>query len=336
MFEKLIRELEKMEKGVSIPILADDEGYIDKECPSINCLFQFKVFEKDWADVCKDEAVYCPKCGHSAPVDSFWTTAQIENSEKQGMKYFNAKINKALSANAKEFNKRQPKNSFINMSMSYKSSMSSNYYILPIPAEKELTQKITCSKCLTRYSVLGSAFFCPRCGYNSVLETYENSILKIESKMKNLDVIREAVVKVSADEAEITIQSLIESGLSDGVVAFQRFCELTYKNMANEDQKIKANAFQNLEIGGKYWLGVYGESYENWLSRKEFQRLIVLFQQRHLLAHCEGIVDEKYMLNSGDSTYSLNQRIVVKKKDVLELVELIKKIINKIRELTNS
>lgn len=40
MFDKLIRELENLNnKKISVPINADAEGYIDKECPGEECLF---------------------------------------------------------------------------------------------------------------------------------------------------------------------------------------------------------------------------------------------------------------------------------------------------------
>lgn len=336
MFDKLIRELKKMERmKVSIPIETDSEGYFDKECPSDNCMFQFKVYAEDWADRFKDESVYCPMCGHNAPADSFWTTEQVKKGQDQAFEYFESKLSKALSDNAKDFNRRQPRNSFITMSMHYKGSKS-NYYIMPIQAQKELQQKITCSKCSARYSVLGSAFFCPCCGYNSVSETFDNSIRKIEAKLKNLVVVRSAVSKISEDEAEITTRSLIESGLSDGVVAFQRFSELTYKKINPDDNKLKLNAFQNLEVGSDYWIKIFNESYKDWLSIEEYNRLNILFQQRHLLAHCEGIVDKKYIEKSGDRKYKVGQRIVVKETEVSELVSLIKKIVFRIRELSRT
>lgn len=336
MFDKLIRELKKMERmKVSIPIETDSEGYFDKECPSDNCMFQFKVYAEDWSDKFKDESVYCPMCGHNAPADSFWTTEQVKKGQDQAFKYFESRLSKALSDNAKDFNRRQPRNSFITMSLHYKGSKS-NYYIMPIQAQKELQQKITCSKCAARYSVLGSAFFCPCCGYNSVNETFDNSIRNIETKLKNLVVVRSAVSKISEDEAEVTIRSLIESGLSDGVVAFQRFSELTYKKINQDDDKLKLNAFQNLEVGDDYWVKIFNESYKDWLSTEEYNRLNILFQKRHLLAHCEGIVDEKYIEKSGDKKYKVGQRIVVKETDVSELVSLIKKIVFRIRELSRT
>jgi len=76
---------------------------------------------------------------------------------------------------------------------------------------------------------------------------------------------------------------------------------------------------------------LFNESYQDWLSKNEYQELNILFQKRHLLAHSEGIVDEKYIQKSGDSNYKIGQKIVVKEKDIKTIVTLINKIVNEIR-----
>jgi hypothetical protein len=46
MFENMLRELGRLDgTKVSIKIDADEEGYLDKECPSETCQFTFKVRE---------------------------------------------------------------------------------------------------------------------------------------------------------------------------------------------------------------------------------------------------------------------------------------------------
>ncbi len=77
MFEETIRQLKKLEDThkISVPIEADEEGYLDKECPSEDCLFQFKVHAEDLANLFKDEAVFCPLCRE-----------QIEHAKETGWK----------------------------------------------------------------------------------------------------------------------------------------------------------------------------------------------------------------------------------------------------------
>lgn len=188
----------------------------------------------------------------------------------------------------------------------------------------EMALKITCMECDTKYAVIGSAFFCPCCGHNSAEETFDNSILKIEHKIKSIPVIRETVETISKDEAETTCRSLIETSLSECIVAFQRFWEVYFARI-NPSRKIKFNAFQNLDTGSEYWKENFGESYSDWLSPSEYKELNILVQKRHLLSHTAGIVDQKYIDRSFDKTDSVGQGIVVKEKDVLSLVNFIKK-----------
>lgn len=332
MFDKLIKELEKLKrlKSVSVPVEADKDGYFDRECPNEECLFQFKVDEQDWENLFKDEQVFCPLCRHEAAAKSWWTKEQLELGKEQVTKHIRGVIDKAIVDDARNFNSKQNRNSFIGMSVKV-SGTKPYHYILPIPSKDEMQLKIQCKECKTKYAVIGSAFFCPCCGHNSADETFDNSLKKIESKIKNLKVIRTAVESVSKDEAETTCRSLIETSLSECVVAFQRFCEVTFSKKS-PTTKLKFNAFQNLEVGGQYWKDLVNESYSDWLTAEAFTELNELFQKRHLLSHTEGIVDQKYIDKSGAKTYKVGQRIVVKEGDVLTLIKLIKTIVDTLRQ----
>lgn len=328
MFEDLIRQLEEIERTrqLSFDIKPDKDGYMDKECPSKECEFQFKVYVEDWANLFQDEAVYCPLCRHEAPSDHWYTTEQIEGAHNQAVKYVASKINQGLVDSARRFNASQSRNSFIKMSMTVTGA--NTYFVkVPLPALEEMTLKIQCENCNARFAVVGSAFFCPCCGHNSVEKTFD----KVEGKLNNLNLIRQSLIAEGLkDEAETTCRSLIETGLSDCVVAFQRYSEEVYKNQPGAE-KVSFNAFQRIEDGSGYWERLIGEGYKDWLSPEEMNRLNLLFQRRHLLAHTEGMVDDRYLARSGDTTYRAGQRIVVSEKDVRETLGLIRKIVTGIR-----
>jgi uncharacterized Zn finger protein (UPF0148 family) len=331
MFEKTLRELKKLDGiKVRVPIEVDDEGYLDKECPAENCQFNFKVKKEDWVNIFKDEAVYCPLCRHEAEADSWWTTEQIESAKKQALKQIGGQIGRTLEADARSFNRRQPRDSFIKMSMKV-SGFPKYPMVLPIPAKELLERKIQCEECGSRYAVIGSAFFCPCCGDNSVERTFDDSIEKILSKINNIDVIRKAFAEIGKkDEGEITVRSLIESSLSDGVTAFQRLSEELYGKMPG-NPPAPFNVFQRIDDSSALWKHACGKSYEDWLTSSDLVDLKLLFQKRHLLAHREGIVDQKYIDRSGDITYRAGQRIIIKDSDIRRLVDLITKIANEIR-----
>lgn len=332
MFEKILQELQELEgvKHFSIPIHPDKDGYIDKECPDEKCMFQFKVHDEDWSVLFDNEKVFCPMCRHEANSRSWFTTEQINQGQQKIRGHIIARINNALHEDAANFNAEQQDNSFFKMSLRFTGSHGPDY-ILPLLSKEEMELKIQCQKCNARYAVIGSAFFCPCCGHNSIEETFANAIKKIESKINNLNIVKEALVKsVGKDAAEITCRSLIETGLNDCVVAFQRYNEVAFRKRET-GIKVRRNAFQNLEAGAALWLQAIDKTYSDWVTSSELQNLRVFFQKRHLLAHTEGIVDPKYLVDSGDNSYKAGQRIVVKSDDVIHCLKIVKKIVAVLR-----
>lgn len=331
MFDKTLRTLKSLNgQKFTIDIEADDDGYIDRECPAENCTFLFKVKSEDWDNLFKDEAVYCPMCRHETTSENWDTTEQVEQAKEQALKFFSSQLDKALEEDAKKFNSSQKKNSFLKMSMSVK-GLNSFFYKKPIPAMEEMALKVSCEKCGARYAVIGSAFFCPCCGHNSVEQTIDASLKKVELKLDNLNLIKQTFIEQGMkDEAEIMGRSLIESCIGECVVAFQRYCEEVYSQKA-PSSNLKKNVFQRIDDGSKLWSSLIGEGYSDWLDSNEFDRLKIYFNQRHLLAHKEGLVDAEYISKTNDATYRAGQRIVVKEASAREFLAIIQKLITAIR-----
>jgi len=222
MFDDLLRTLRQL-KGtheLKFEIEEDKDGYIDRQCPFEECEFQFKAHSEDWSNLFKDEAVYCPMCRHEAPSDEWLTKEQVEHAEEQAHKFIQSKIDRALLNDARSFNAGQNRKSFLKMSMSVTGAKP--YFVqMPLRAMEEMLLKITCENCNSRYGVIGSAFFCPCCGHNSVERTLDDSLAKVEVKLSKIDSIKNTLAKEGLkDEAEITCRSLMETSLSDCVVAF--------------------------------------------------------------------------------------------------------------------
>jgi hypothetical protein len=130
------------------------------------------------------------------------------------------------------------------------------------------------------------------------------------------------LVTAGKDEAELTCRSLIETCISDGVVAFQKYCEGMYEPFG----KSPFNAFQRLEQASELWEKAVHKAFDFWLTEEELKGLGILYQKRHLLAHNEGIVDLKYIQKSCDSSYKEGQRIVIVGRDIEVLVSALEKL----------
>ncbi len=323
MFDDALRTLKNLDRqSISISIQTDERGYIDKQCPYQDCEFLFKVHAEDWTNIFRDEAVWCPMCRHQAPAKEWFTVEQVEHATQQALKLVKGKIHNALVSDAESFNRRQSPDSFIKMSMKVSGGRRSTS-VIPASAAEAMQLEIQCDACQARYAVIGSAFFCPACGHNSVVRTYTDALTKIQLKRDSQAIIRQALTVASGkDSAEITCRSLLESCISDGVVAFQRYCESLYSMFGDAS----FNAFQRLDQGNQLWASAVGVGYTDWLDAEELSRLKILFQKRHLLAHNEGIVDDRYIAKSGDFSYKEGQRIVITERDVGDLLNCLTKL----------
>ena len=143
--------------------------------------------------------------------------------------------------------------------------------------------------------------------------------------MNAIPAIREAVAAATSnDAAEDTVRQTLENALVKVVASFQRYAEARFHALPNSSQfQVRRNLFQNLRDSNRLWHDSTGTGYDTILSSSEYDELNVFFQQRHLLSHQEGIVDQQYIDRSGDSTYSIGQRLVIRDIAVGRLVELV-------------
>jgi uncharacterized Zn finger protein (UPF0148 family) len=337
MFDNILRELERIKEGggtISVPVQIpiDNDGYFDRRCPSGACQSDFKILFEDWKNKVSDAQVFCPICREEAEAVEWNTPDQVEYIRQIAVNRISGIIDNALSQDARDFNRRQPPG-FIKISMAYKSGAPS--LVVPISAADELRQQFSCEKCGCRYSSLGAAFFCPACGHNSAESTFEQTLEAIQKSLAVLPAIRVAVQAASnADAAKNTEREILENSMGRIVGAFQRVVETLFdRTPGAATTRRRKNVFQNLPESSALWRTASGKGYEDFLSSIEMCDLLRLIQQRHLLAHSEGIVDQDYINKSGDKTYAVGQRLVIQETTVVRTAYLVSKLVKELRKL---
>ena len=327
MFDDLLQRLKELEAGVNIPvpISIDDDGYLDRRCPWTECQFTFKVVLEDWKAKVPDECAYCPFCRHQAHSTVFNRPEQDAYIEQVATAEIQHRFEQGLRASAESLN-RQPQHGFITLRL----EVNSPPHFIPMPpaAQEAMTLRITCEACGCRFAVIGAAYFCPACGQNSARHTFAQSLVSARASMATIPTI--AALSDQDTGAQVA-KTLIEGTLGMLVTALQRFAEAEYPRLPNPVQKLRRNAFQNLAEGSDLWEKAGGTAYAAILNTQEMILLYRLFQQRHLLAHQEGIVDQEYVNRSGDTTYTLGQRLVVREHSVFQLADLLEKLVNGLR-----
>ena len=322
MFEELKRELRRLEGAnqISVSIQTDEDGYFDRQCQKRECLFEFKVHVEDWQEKIEERA-FCPFCGYVAEADNWNTQEQSEYFNKVAISHFSQRMDRAIQRDAVRWNRLQPRNGLITVTMKVEGRP--KRVLLPPLAADPMRLRINCSQCGCRYAVIGAAFFCPGCGHNDAEVLFGLTISNIR---KILDVLPELRSAVSdRDITENIARDLVENGLQNAVTAFQRYAEALFSQVV-AGPKPRRNAFQNLSEGSKLWFNATGKSYSDYLLAAEYAELRRAFQQRHLLAHTQGIVDQDYIGNNGDTSHLLGQRLVIGVTAVRHYLDCIQKL----------
>lgn len=321
MFENLQRELRRLAatQQVSVPIEGDAEGFIDKGCPAEACLFQFKIYGDDWANIVRDEEVFCPSCRYAAPAKSWYTTAQIEAAKEYALGSVINGLNGAMRADAQASKRRQKPGAFLSVTLAVKGGKDA--VLLPVAAAEPMRLRTRCDNCACRYSYVGAAYFCPSCGKNSASHTFLQTLATIRTSAALGGTLRGVL---GPDEAEVMTRTLLEKAILDTVTSFQRLSEQLYE--ARTGKEPRRNAFQNIDAGSAMWETELGLSYSQLLDVSALARLRIYYQQRHLLAHQQGIVDNDYVARSWDTTYEVGQRLLIKEGAALEFADLIEQL----------
>lgn len=147
----------------------------------------------------------------------------------------------------------------------------------------------------------------------------------IEKMLSSLSEMKQMLTtSYGRDKAETMCRGLLESSIGDIVSAFQKYAACQYDKLTGKISRV--NDFQIVEKGSRLFKAATGKGYEDWLSDNELYKMNILFQRRHLLEHNNGMVDQQYLGKSGDSSYVLGQRLVVKESDAFTLLAIVKKL----------
>jgi hypothetical protein len=140
------------------------------------------------------------------------------------------------------------------------------------------------------------------------------------------------VSALGEDATEDAARHIRENALVKLASSFQRFAEALFDKVPNRgDFQPRRNVFQNLKESSDLWRSAIGSGYEEMLTESDLDALERHFQQRHLLAHKDGIVDQQYVDRSGDTSYVVGQRLVIRADAIEDLGALVQRVAGELR-----
>jgi hypothetical protein len=339
MFEEFIREIKRLDimQGVQIPIKIplDQKGYLDRRCPHRECSADFKVLFVDWRGKVPDNVACCPKCGKRTTPQDFNTPSQKQYIQQTAKAYAAKQVQGALRRAAGRTRPQKFGGGLLSFEMRVSYRAGALPVVLPIEAENILRQDFECEGCGCRYSTIGACYFCPACGRNSAIKDFEQTVATSLKAVDALNDIRNALAsKYGPDAAADVSQQILEDQIENLITAFQRITEALFQRLPNAaSYKCDQNLFQRLDDASALWQQATGRDYASLLQAAELAELGTMLQRRHKLGHSQGMVDQRYVDKSGDSTYAVGQRLVINTQQVHRLADIVRKLVDGLRQL---
>jgi hypothetical protein len=293
------RNLDSLGSQLSIPISADEDGYVGRECPVQECLGYFKI--TPGTGIKGPAPCQCPYCGHSGESGTFFTQEQIEYATSVVLRKVTDAIHKDLKS--LEF-EHKPQGLFgigVSLKVQRSAPLPIRYY-----REKELETAITCESCTLRYAIYGVFGWCPDCGVHNSLQIL----------VKNLELARKELALAATAETELA-NHLIGDALENAVSAFDGFGRELCQRKSIELR------FQNLATARRKVQDAFGFDFADALRPDEWDAACRAFQKRHLLAHKLGVVDDDYIQKANDAGAILGRRIALSQAEVETSIRIV-------------
>ena len=311
-----------MTSTISIPLSLDEKGFIDRSCPK--CSYRFKVKASSWPEsgtrglhrTRTIAYVFCPMCGHKAASDNWHTPEQIEAAKRIALEKATQQALSQVDKLFAQLSRTFSHNPFIKIE--YRPSFSHRHINTRTPFDRALERNIVCSKCNASYAVVGSAFFCPVCGENTVVASFASAMSNISKALDALPAAKKVFEESDGvDFAKDQIRHLIERSVGDIISTFQSFALRLYEDLGGHGAS--PNDFQILDKGSALFERLTGKAYSEWVTADQLKFMSLMFQRRHLLEHNSGFVDQKYLDKTNDPGYKIGERIIVYVDEVRKL-----------------
>lgn len=293
-----------------MPIRPDDSGFLGRQCPVHECLGYFKVKLRTGLRgpglLC-----HCPYCGHSGDPNTFWTKEQLQYAKSVVARQVMGAVRKDLKGF--EFNFPARGTLGIGIRMKVKDG--------PLPPirhyhEEQVETDVVCSGCTLHYSVFGLFAYCPDCGSHNSLQVLEGNLALVEKQL---------ALAFSSEGSDLR-RPLVEDALENCVSAFDGFGRETCRIRADKssDPTRASNlSFQNLLKVDLAIGKLFSVDYRGCVNAQTWELAQRGFFKRHLIAHHAGVVDEKYIRESGDSAAVVGRRILVSYEEVTALAHAV-------------
>ncbi len=302
--------------AVSIP--PDEDGYIGRRCAG--CDGKFRMLATEYNSLPEDADLTCPYCGNRADHSEFMTEGQRERAFAGAEAITEQHIHDMVDdIFARAFGGGQQAPSRGSMfSVEFKYTPGPRPAVRPLPEviEDRARRIIVCPGCSTHYAVYSSSAFCPVCGPRAAADTVLEQIAAGRAALAVEDHLPPAQAEAARDAG--VFEGMAGNTLKNVVTLFEVFARDQFTTRASNPTaaiKGKGNLFQRLDDTAQLFTDHCGIDLPAAAGAAVWQRLREDFARRHVLTHCDGIVDAKFLAVVTNIGLQIGQRLVITRQD---------------------
>ena len=312
-----------------INLNADKDGMLGRTCFEDDCKKYFKVSLTGLSNHTGD--ITCPYCGTSGNSQAFSTQEQIEYAKSVAFQQIMGQI-------GNEFKKLEitpDPSAWISFGISVTLP---DLPIIKHYAEDEIKKVVKCSKCNNIFALYGISYFCPFCGARDNIDVFLENIEQVKKKMQLDELLSEAKDIL---QNEGLLYDLVENALKDSVGVFESYCKNSYvkykiiqqpKPDKNKLLRDIGTSFQNIVRTKSIFENEFCIQIDSFIKSEDLKKIAKSFAKRHVLTHNSGIIDLKYIQQTGEDVKRLGRRVTVNSQEVRQLLELIVTLTTKLDE----
>ena len=186
-------------------------------------------------------------------------------------------------------------------------------------AEESQQNKFRCERCGAVNDVIGRYAYCSVCAERNDLTEAKKRIEEIRESIRNGGDLPTAI------RSSI---SVFDSFVNQAVAEFLKFVPMTKRRRAMLEGKSFHN-FSDVSENMKVALDI---DIGSGLKESDVELLVRFFHRRHVHEHRSGIVDQKYIDDSGDDTVRLRQELRENMGEVHKLLSLLTRVLSNLHE----
>lgn len=180
--------------------------------------------------------------------------------------------------------------------------------------ERQLQHRFKCTRCNVTTDILGEYGSCPNCGSRNSGAVFHRKLNQIASDL----------VTATQDQRPDLLNRAVS--VFEAMANDLKKILVSIPSHARRREQVRNLNFQNIAPAVEQLEQWYAFDLRKGLDVQDLAFVDLMFKRRHLFTHNAGRVDEKYLRETTDRTYELNEAVVLTAEEIARLLPLIRKL----------